>query len=512
MGNINNFRLNNNYKTNGMWALELEDLFEKNSMFISDKVIPGTIEISEGRINLDLNGSFNKFGSNFRTNIYRIYGYLSSGLFVILENCFICNHNFSVPGYVVEKYFANIGYVLDKNPVHNNFKLEEKIMATQVNFGIDYLDSWYDIDLPWCEKSGDLKAITIHYNNDFFENNKYEILDGKFILSLKNDHKINNRIYEGAQVKVKPYISIYTKNYNEVEITSFFEIANWVLKLIDFLTQTYGKYTYFELYLEDEINRMRMEKLENGDYKYYSPIYNGRFLFRQALEEAPKLKTDSLRLSDIKDEYGDLLKEWFEEKDNLQYIIDLYYQNMNLSLGIETIVVNQIKMLETYYDNFLHGKEENIQNKDLKFKQAKDKIKKFMDNSGIEESVKEQINTILNKNKKNNITLREKLAIILDELPDELKIVFSEITPNWDKDANFIFNFSKRLKDTRNFYTHGANNHRNTSRFSNIDEFLKVNSVLNYVIYYLILKILYRENMDKRIFQYPFLKAKTRLV
>lgn len=224
------------------------------------------------------------------------------------------------------------------------------------------------------------------------------------------------------------------------------------------------------------------------------------------------MKTDSLRLSDIKDEYGDLLKEWFEEKDNLQYIIDLYYQNMNLSLGIETIVVNQIKMLETYYDNFLQGKEENTQNKDLKFKQAKDKIKKFMDNSGIEESVKEQINTILNKNKKNNITLREKLAIILDELPDELKIVFFEITPNWDEDTNFIFNFSKRLKDTRNFYTHGANNHRNTSRFSNIDEFLKVNSVLNYVIYYLILKILYRENMDKRIFQYPFLKAKTRLV
>ena len=72
MGNINNFRLNNNYKTNGMWALELEDLFEKNSMNISDKVIPGTIEIS------DLNGSFNKFGSNFRTDIYRIYGYLSS--------------------------------------------------------------------------------------------------------------------------------------------------------------------------------------------------------------------------------------------------------------------------------------------------------------------------------------------------------------------------------------------------------------------------------------------------
>lgn len=52
------------------------------------------------------------------------------------------------------------------------------------------------------------------------------------------------------------------------------------------------------------------------------------------------------------------------------------------------------------YRKGLYEQTSNEKYKDLKFKQAKDKIKKFMDNSGIEESVKEQINTILNKNKK----------------------------------------------------------------------------------------------------------------
>ena len=92
---------------------------------------------------------------------------------------------------------------------------------------------------------------------------------------------------------------------------------------------------------------MRKEDLVNGEYKFHSPKYKGRLIFTQTEKEASKLKIDSLRLSDIKDDYGELLKAWFEEKDKLQYIIDLYYQNMNSSLEIETILVNKIKMLET---------------------------------------------------------------------------------------------------------------------------------------------------------------------
>ena len=509
MGNIKSFNLDNNYSIEGMWALNLGDLFEKNSFTFSDEAMPGTLELSEGRIILDINGCFNEFGSDYDKNIYRIYGYLSSGLFVILEKCFIINRTFSAPGYEVEKYLANVAYILDKNSIYTNFNIEEKIMATRVNFGIDYLDNWYNIDLPRFDYSSDSKAIKIHYNNEFFDNNKFEILDGKYILSLKKDIKANQVIHQGAQVKTESYISIYTKNYKEKAIEIFMEIANWTLKLSDFLTQTFGRYTYFEFYLEDEMNRMWIEDLENGECKFHSPKYKGRLIFRQASKESPKLKINSLRLGDIKDDYGELLKAWFEERDKLQYIIDLYYQNMNSRLEIETILVNKIKMMETYYDNFLQGQEERLTNKDLKYSEAKEKIKNFMDSSEFEESTKEEMNRRLDK-KKNNITLREKLEAVLERFPDELKIVFSEMDPNWKEDTNFIFKFSQRLKDTRNFYTHGANNQRNRSRFTTTEEFLSASLVLDFVIYYFVLRSLYGEKRDERIYQYPFLKMKLR--
>lgn len=510
MGNIKSFNLDNNYSIEGMWALNLGDLFEKNSFTFSDEAIPGNLEISKGRITLDINGCFNGFGSDYDKNIYRIYGYLSSGLFVILEKCFIINRTFSAPGYLVEKYLANVAYVLNKEPLHTDFKNVEKIMATKVNFGIDYLDNWFNIDLPSFDYSSDSKAVTIHYNNEFFDNNKFEILDGKYILSLKKDIKGNQVINQGAQVNIESYISIYTKNYKEETIEIFIEIANWTLKLSDFLTQTFGIYTYFEFYLEDKINRMRIEDLGNGEYKFHSPKYKGRLIFTQTQKEASKLKINSLRLNDIKDDYGELLKAWFEEKDKLQYIIDLYYQNMNSSLEIETILVNKIKMLETYYNNFLQGQEERLTDKDLKYNEVKEKIKSYMNSFEIEESTKEEVNRRLDKNKKNNMTLREKLEVVLERFPDELKVVFSEMDPNWKEDTNFIFNFSRRLKDTRNFYTHGANNRRNKKRFKTTDEFLSASLVLDFVIYYFVLRSLYGENRNKRIYQYPFLKSNLR--
>ena len=510
MGNIKSFNLDNNYSIEGMWALNLGDLFEKNSFIFSDEAIPGNLEISKGRITLDINSCFNRFGSDYDKNVYRIYGYLSSGLFVILEKCFIINRALSAPGYVVEKYLANVAYILDKDPIYTDFNIEEKIIATKVNFEIDYLKNWYNIDLPRFDNLRNSNGVTIHYNNEFFDKNKFEILDGKYIISLKKDIKANQVINQGAQVKTESYISIYTKDYKTETIEIFMEIANWTLKLSDFFTQTFGRYTYFEFYLEDEMNRMRIEDLGNGECKFHSPKYKGRLIFRQASNESPKLKINSLRLSDIKDDYGELIKAWFEEKDKLQYIIDLYYQNMNSSLEIETILVNKIKMLETYYDNFLQGQEESLTNKDLKYNEAKEKIKNYMNSLEIEESTKEEVNRRLDKNKKNSTTLREKLEVVLERFPDELKVVFSEMDPNWKEDTNFIFNFSRRLKDTRNFYTHGANNRRNKKRLKTTDEFLSASLVLDFVIYYFVLRSLYGENRNKRIYQYPFLKSNLR--
>ena len=130
------------------------------------------------------------------------------------------------------------------------------------------MKNWYNIDLPRFDNLRNSNGVTIHYNNEFFDKNKFEILDGKYIISLKKDIKANQVINQGAQVKTESYISIYTKDYKTETIEIFMEIANWTLKLSDFLTQTFGRYTYFEFYLEDEMNRMRIEDLGNGECKF----------------------------------------------------------------------------------------------------------------------------------------------------------------------------------------------------------------------------------------------------
>lgn len=505
MGNIEHFKLDNNYIAEGMWALRLEDLFEKQSYKFSDRARPGRLEISKGKISLDINGCLNNFGSNSNNNYYTIYGYLSSGLSVILQKCFITNSGFSIPGYQAEKYLANVAYVLNKNQMISDYKMDKKIMATKVNFRINYLDDWYNVDLPEFDNTNNSERIVIQYRNEFFDNNKFEILDGKYIVNLIRKIKGYQIKHIGATVEFESSISISTKNYQEEDVETLMKIANDILKLNDFLTQTHGRYTYFEFYLEDENNRERIEKFENGDYILHSPKYMGRIVFSQVVREEPKLRRDSLRLADIKNDYENLIKVWFEKKDKLQYITDLYHQNTNSTLEIQSILVNKIKMLETYYDNFLNGKEDTSY-KDTKIQDTKERINKWMNECKIEESIKEEINLRLNARNNKYITLREKLEIILKKFPDKLKVVFSEINPNWEKDDDFIFEFSNRLKDTRNFYTHGANIEKNKKRFTKIEEFLRTSLILDYVIYYYILKALYGEGQDSRIFELPFLE------
>lgn len=508
MGSIKKFRLDDHQRFEGMWALSLEELFEKNAFIFSDEAKPGNLELSEGRISLDLNGSFNDLNSNLVDETYRIYGYLSSGLFVILEKCFITNTSFGAPGYVVETYHASLAYVLAKNPTEKDFDAEAKIMATKVYFGIDYLDDWYNIELPSYEESNDKEGFLIHHKNTFFDENKFEVDDGNYIVRLQRNLMANHSMDRGARAIYDPFISITTKDYTEKSIETLFEAAGWVLRFTDFITQTFGKYNYFEFYLEDEINNDSVELLENGYSVYHYPLYKGRMIFPQTSKKARKLSRNALKLLNIKSDYGKLISAWFENKDGLKYIIDLYYQNVISDIDIETVLVNQIKMMETYYDNFLQRKSENISDKEARVEEVKDQIKDWMVESGVEVPIKEEIIKKLDYAPKPKINLREKLTVLLEGLPTELKCIFLEIDPEWENDEDFFKDYSDRLRDTRNFYTHGANKNKNKRRLETTKDLVKASSILECVMYYYVLKPIYGEDNDQLIFQLPYLMSK----
>lgn len=508
MGNIKKFRLDDHQRFEGMWALSLEELFEKNGFTFSDEAKPGNLELSEGRISLDLNGSFYEFDSNLAEETYRIYGYLSSGLFVILEKCFSTSTSFSTSGYVVEKYHASLAYVLAKNPLDKDFNAEERIVATKVYFGVDYLDEWYNIELPSYEDSNDEEGFLIRHKNTFFDENKFEVDGGNYILRLQRKLIPNQVMNQGARAIYDPFISITTKDYTEKSIETLFEAASWVLRFTDFITQTFGNYNYFEFYLEDEINNDSVETLENGDCIFHDPLYKGRLIFPQTAKKARKLSRSTLRLRDIKSDYEKLISAWFEKKDELKYIIDLYYQNVISDIDIQTVLVNQIKMMETYYDNFLQGKSENTSDKDARVEEVKDQIKDWMVESGIEDPIKKKIIKKLDRGSKPVIHLREKLIVLLEGLPTELKCIFLDIDPEWEDDEDFFKDYSERLRDTRNFYTHGANKKKNKKRLETTKDLVLSSSILECVMYYYVLKTIYGDDNDRLILQLPYLMNK----
>lgn len=507
MGDIKDFRFDNEVIFKGFWALNPEDLLDSNFK-VSKKAIPGNLELSKGKITLDLNGNFNLHILNNKNNnavINRIYGFLYNGLYVVLENCINIGRYSCSNGYVVEEHLSRFLYTLNVDPKTAISKDEFNIMANRVNFNINSLDQWYDIERAEITLKKEESKIIETHSNKFYDENEFSILNDTFFISFKRNLSLGYKETIGSEVTYEPYISISTRNYQQYDIETFKGIANWIFKLINFLTHTYGKYVKFEYFNENEINNIRVEIKENGDHVYYDANYIGRLVFPQINIKEFELDYKSIKLSTIKDKCGKLIVKWFENKEKLEYIIDLYLQNLASNLALETELINQIIILETYYDNFLAGKSEEIDDKDKMLEEVKQKIKNFIDDPAIRPSFREEIIKSLDKETSKNITLREKLTVLLQNLPNELIDGLICVDLSWKNDNIFLEKYAERLKDTRNFYTHGANEKRHKHRFKSFEEVMSANRVLEYIIFYYILKALSVSD-DGWILNLPYFK------
>lgn len=80
------------------------------------------------------------------------------------------------------------------------------------------------------------------------------------------------------------------------------------------------------------------------------------------------------------------------------------------------------------------------------------------------------------------------------------------LNTDWINSNEIISIFSERLKDTRNFYTHGANVNRHKKRLKTITEFIIADIILDIIIYYYVLNTL---GIGKeKIIEYPFIRKK----
>lgn len=502
MGKMDSIRMDNQQFIKGMWATRAEDLIGENGFFL-DTAIPGTLEINEGRITLDLNGKLHSDRRVFLNNSEKVYGYSHSGLFIVLEKCYITNRSMSAPGYEVEKYLASRAFLLDDFSDFTSTG-SEKIKATGIKFSVDYFKNWFKIDRPIVEDTNYPNDFSITYTNQYFETNTFDFLKGKYSLKIQRKVMFKNNIENGFDLEFNPFISIETKDYRHESVEDLLQIANWTFKMNDFLTQSYGSYNYVEFHMEDEINHYWSEREKDGMYLIHGPKYTGRLVFSQLSDINSMFKNSRLPLRRVKDIYGDLIRAWFENWDKLKYIIDLYYQNRIPSLDIDTKVVNKIKILETYYDHFWSEEESSQNEVDPDLENAIQKTVQWVEEQNFEDKVKDKVAKKINAKWSNKTSLAQKLKKILENLPDKLKNMFSEEDPNWREKEKFIENYAKKLKNTRNYHTHGSNEAE--IRLKSIEELSVASDILDAVIYFLILGTMGLE--DGEILDLPFLEEK----
>ncbi|CAC9935907.1 hypothetical protein PEPNEM18_01620 [Aedoeadaptatus nemausensis] len=502
MGKMDSIRMDNQQFIKGRWATRAEDLIGENHVFLNTAT-PGTLEINKGRATLDLNGKLRSGKDGLFNDFDKIYGYSNSGLFIVLEKCYITKGSLSAPGYVVEKYLVNRAFILNK-PLEFTSSVNEKIEATGIKFSIDYFRDWFNIDLPTLEDINYPEDFSVNYSNHYFSTNEFDFLEGKYSLKIERKIDLKDSRENEFNVEFNPFITINTKGYRTETVEDLLHIANWTSKMNDFLIQTYGSYEYIEFCLEDEVNHSWKESLENDMVLFHGPLYSGRLVFSQLSERKSNLRADDLRLNNIKDIYGDLIRAWFENWDKLKYIVDLYYQNRIHSLDIETKVVNKIKILETYYDHFW-SEEENTQNEvDPDLENAIQKTVQWVKEQDFKDEMKKKLTKKINAKWGNKISLAQKLKRLLENLPEDLKNMFSEEDPNWREDNKFIEDYAIKLKNTRNYHTHGSNEAE--IRLKSIEKLSIASDILDAVIYYLILGTMGLE--DEQILDLPFLEEK----
>lgn len=500
------YRLDNKNILKGMWSTALDELISDDGI-ISYKAVPGNLELDIGKITLDLNGRLTGLSLNCDEEIKQIYGYLSNNMYVVLEKCYLTNSKIISNGYSVERYISNYAYIISLYGNDVSLLDNREVYATRTKFSFSYLDDWYNIDLPILNDETSKDCFSIEYINEFSDENSFNILDNEFTIKIKRDIRNIHKVNKGSSVKLDYYVEVISDNYKVKSIREFYEILQWFMKLIDYLTQSKKIFLYIKFYLEDENNKFQSKSLDNGDYGYEYPIYYGQFIFPQLDEQAQEPKLNSLRLSDVKEDLKTIICNWFEYKEKLKPVIDLYTQNYIPTLDIESILVNQIKMMERIYDNFFNSSREiqnchapNLDNAILE-------IKDYLDKSSIDISIKEEITKRLGNDRKSRPSLREKLTVILENIPYQLKNIFNLVDQKWEDDASFEKNFANRLKDTRNYHTHGPRKNKHRSRLRTFSELNNSSIVLKYVIYYHVISQL--GITDDKLLNYPFLRRKT---
>lgn len=275
-----------------------------------------------------------EFFDEEKFNVDIILGRTSNGADITLYKCFMINYSYNSKGFSTVKIYSNIIF----EGVHFN-KIED-IKFKEISCHYSNLDEW-----AW------MNGFDVNQNT-------YNQIEVKYQFPIKEVVEVNNdytvEIYPDIQMSSRNLVQkemtisqkIYTKVINKTS-KSFEEHMNELRHVQNFISLGVSKpVVIMELVGKTEANQEVF-----GKYIHYPKV--NIYFEVQNLEQSQKsiipLKM-LFNLREIKGEFSNILKTWFERKELLEPIINLYFGTQyNSQIYLEQKFLNLVQAVESYH-------------------------------------------------------------------------------------------------------------------------------------------------------------------
>lgn len=302
-----------------------------------EKQVSGTLRFTpdEGAI-LDLTGSFrgNKnIGKVSDPEI--ILGVSSNGKNITLYKCFENKSTFNSSGFQTSSFHINVVFI------GAHFQKSEDTKFKSISVHYLYLDEWVNIS-GFDIKSWGGKKVKIKYK---LPKSFQAKISGGFKISINFRCKVSSRSFGQEEVTIKQNTEIKIETSEDKPFEDYLKIMSHIQNFLT-LGITMPVYPLVITGLT-EVNNYPPAKVE---------------VFYQ-LSDIPKgheslLPFDMLfTFNDISNRFEPLLKNWFEKKDFLEPVFNLYFGTLyNTRMYLENHFLSLIQAIESFHRRIYGGK------------------------------------------------------------------------------------------------------------------------------------------------------------
>jgi hypothetical protein len=384
--------------------------------------VSGTLRFTpdEGAI-LDLIGSFKDIKNmNKMLEPEIILGVSSNGKNITLYKCFETKSSFSSPGFQTSSFYANFVFI------GAHFQKSEDIKFKSISVHYLHLDEWVNIsgfDIKWEEK-----GVIIKYKMP--EPFHADISDGlKILINIRPTWPSLSFVQKEATIKQKTEIKIETS-----EDKSFEDYRKIIYHIQNFLSLGIMESVHpLAIAGLTEVNKEMIE-----DKAYYPPV---EVFYR--LSDIPKghkslLPVDMLfTFKDISNRFESFLRNWFEKKDLLEPVYNLYFGTLyNPRMYLEHRFLSFIQAIESFHQRTYGGGYLSDEDYKVVYNALVTAIPE-----GVRSDLKDRLKEYLKYG--NEFSLRKRLKEVFDK--------YQEILDRFIENKN---DFVEKVVNTRNYLTH----------------------------------------------------------